>query len=177
MLFVRFHKKIFYDYFCDKCSYFNPITSDTFVALIQRSFKKMITSRFSKDFMLVAIGQIISLFGNQILRFVLPLYLLNQTGSAALFGTIMAISFIPMILFFPIGGIIADRVNKRNIMVILDFCTAILILLFCLLTESIDIVSLVAITMIILCGIQGAYQPAVKASIPVLVKTDRKSVV
>ena len=122
--------------------------------------------------MLVAVGQIISLFGNQILRFALPLYLLNQTGSAALFGTIMAISFIPMILFFPIGGIIADRVNKRNIMVILDFCTAILILLFYLLAESIDIVPLIAITMIILCGIQGAYQPAVKASIPVLVKTE-----
>ena len=79
------------------------------------------TSAFSKDFILMAIGQIISLFGNQILRFALPLYLLNQTGSSALFGTISAISFIPMILLFPIGGIIADRVNKRNIMVILDF--------------------------------------------------------
>ena len=30
-----------------------------------------------KDFMLVLIGQIISLFGNQILRYALPLYLLN----------------------------------------------------------------------------------------------------
>ena len=36
------------------------------------------TSAFSKDFILMAIGQIISLFGNQILRFALPLYLLNQ---------------------------------------------------------------------------------------------------
>ena len=124
--------------------------------------------RFSKDFILVVFGQIVSLFGNQILRFALPLYLLNQTGSAVLFGTIMAISVIPMIIFYPIGGIIADRVNKRNIMVILDFCTAILIFLFYLLTGSMDIVALIAVTMIILCGIQGAYQPAVKASIPVL---------
>ena len=30
---------------------------------------------FSKDFLLVVIGQIISLFGNQILRYALPLYL------------------------------------------------------------------------------------------------------
>ena len=127
---------------------------------------------FSKDFTLVATGQIISLFGNQILRFALPLYLLNQTGSAALFGTIMAVSVIPMTLFYPIGGIIADRVNKRNIMVVLDFCTAILVLLFCLLAGSMDIVALIAVTMIILCGIQGAYQPAVKASIPVLVRAE-----
>jgi len=127
---------------------------------------------FKKDFMLVVAGQIISIFGNQILRYALPLYLLNQTGSAALFGTILALSFIPMIIFFPIGGIIADRVNKRNIMVVLDFSTAILIFLFYLLAGKMDIVSLMAITMIILYGIQGAYQPAVKASVPVLVEPE-----
>ncbi|MGX4599104.1 MFS transporter [Faecalimicrobium sp. JNUCC 81] len=122
----------------------------------------------SKDFLLVAVGQIISLFGNQILRYALPLYLLNKTGSSVLFGSIMASSFIPMILLFPIGGIIADRFNKRNIMVILDFSTAILIFMFYLLTGKMDIVLLMAITLIILYGIQGAYQPAVKSSIPAL---------
>ena len=40
---------------------------------------------FSKDFTLVVIGQIISLFGNATIRFALPLYLLNLTGSSALF--------------------------------------------------------------------------------------------
>ncbi|AEF83529.1 permease [Treponema primitia ZAS-2] len=124
---------------------------------------------FSKDFILVAIGQIISIFGNQIVRFALPLYLLNQTGSSVLFGTILAVSFIPMLLLFPLGGIIADRLNKRNIMVILDFSTAILIFLFYVLSGKIDIVPLVAVTMIILYSIQGAYQPAVQASVPILV--------
>lgn len=129
-------------------------------------------SIFKKDFMLVALGQIISLFGNQMLRYALPLHLLNQTGSSALFGTLLACSFVPMLLLFPIGGIIADRVNKRNIMVILDFSTALLIFLFYLMMGKIAIVPLMAITMIILYGIQGAYQPAVKASVPVLVETE-----
>lgn len=127
------------------------------------------TSAFSKDFILMAIGQIISLFGNQILRFALPLYLLNQTGSSALFGTISAISFIPMILLFPIGGIIADRVNKRNIMVILDFSTSALVFLFSVTVNSYNIVPLIATAMLFLYAIQGAYQPAVQASIPALV--------
>lgn len=127
---------------------------------------------FSKDFTLVVIGQIISIFGNQILRYALPLYLLNETGSSALFGTIMAISLIPMILFFPIGGIIADRINKRNVMVILDFSTAILIFIFYLLLGRMNIVVLMAITMMILYGIQGAYQPAVNASVPILVNSE-----
>jgi len=132
----------------------------------------MKTIRFSRDFILVVTGQIISIFGNQILRYALPLYLLNQTGSSALFGTISAIAFIPMLLLYPIGGIIADRLNKKNIMVILDFFTAMLVLLFCLLMSRIDIIPLIAITMIALYGIQGAYQPAVQASIPVLVKPE-----
>ena len=79
---------------------------------------------FSKDFTLVVIGQIISLFGNATIRFALPLYLLNLTGSSALYGTVTACAFIPAILLSPVGGIVADRVNKRNIMVILDFFTA-----------------------------------------------------
>lgn len=127
---------------------------------------------FSKDFLLVAAGQIISLFGNQILRYALPLYLLNQTGSSALFGTISACAFIPMLILFPIGGIIADRVNKRNIMVVLDFSTALLAVLFWALSKTADIVPLMAVTMMVLYGIQGAYQPAVKASIPALADTD-----
>ena len=133
---------------------------------------KTTKSILSKDFILMSIGQIISLFGNQILRFALPLYLLNQTGSSALFGTISAISFIPMILLFPVGGVIADRVNKRNIMVALDFSTSVLVLLFSAFIEKFEIVPLIAVTMIILYAIQGAYQPAVKASIPVLVDTE-----
>ena len=51
----------------------------------------MQTKLFRRDFTLVVIGQIISLFGNAILRFALPLYLLRQTGSAALYGGITAL--------------------------------------------------------------------------------------
>ena len=123
----------------------------------------------SPNFILVAIGRIVSAFGNQILRYAMPLYLLNQTGSSALFGSILAASFLPMILLFPIGGIIADRYNKRNIMLFVDLCTAILISAFCLLSGHIDSVPLMAITMIILYALDGIDRPAVKASIPTLV--------
>ena len=123
----------------------------------------------SKDFTLVVIGQIISLFGNAVIRFALPLYLLNLTGSSALYGTVTACAFIPAVLLSPVGGIVADRVNKRNIMVILDFFTAAVILIFTLLMDSVPIVLLMAVTMMIFYGIAGAYQPSVQASIPALV--------
>ncbi len=48
---------------------------------------------WNKDFTLVVIGQIISLFGNAVLRFALPLYILEQSGSPALFGQVSALAF------------------------------------------------------------------------------------
>ena len=127
---------------------------------------------FSKDFMLVIIGQIISLFGNATIRFALPLYLLNLTGSSALYGTVTACAFIPAILLSPIGGIVADRINKRNIMVILDFFTATVILAFSLLINEVNLILLLTITLMLLYGIASAYQPSVQASIPALVNQD-----
>lgn len=128
---------------------------------------------WSRDFSLVVIGQIISLFGNAILRFALPLYLLSRTGSAALFGAVTACSMIPMILMSPIGGICADRVNKRNIMVILDFSTSALVIIFSLLLDTAPFIPLFLVTLMLLYGIQGAYQPAVQASIPALAQGDQ----
>ena len=127
---------------------------------------------FQRDFTMVVFGQIISLFGNAILRYALPLYLLNKTHSPALFGLVIAGSFIPMILLAPVGGIVADRLNKRNIMVILDFTTAGLIVIFSLLLNQVDLVILLLAMLMLLYGIQGAYQPTVQASIPVLVKQE-----
>lgn len=129
---------------------------------------------FSRDFTLVVIGQIISLFGNAVVRFALPLYLLNQTGSSALYGTVTACALIPAILLSPVGGIVADRVNKRNIMVILDFFTAAVVAAFSLLMgEGVQIVPLMTATLMLLYGIAGAYQPSVQASIPALVAQER----
>ncbi len=127
---------------------------------------------FSKDFLLVIIGQIISLFGNATIRFALPLYLLNQTGSSTLYGTVTACAFIPAILLSPAGGIIADRINKRNIMVILDFFTAAVILTFSVLMNHVNLVLLLTVTLMLLYGIAGAYQPSVQASIPALVSQE-----
>lgn len=139
---------------------------------MERKGVKMNRKLFTKDFTLVVIGQIISLFGNAVIRFALPLYLLNLTGSSALYGTVTACAFIPSILLSPVGGIVADRVNKRNIMVILDFFTAAVILCFSLLRNEGYIIPLLTVTMMLLYGIAGAYQPSVQASIPALTESE-----
>ena len=127
---------------------------------------------YSKDFYLVVIGQIISLFGNAVMRFALPIHLLNVTGSAAVLGVVSGCAFIPLAVMSPIGGIIADRVNKRNVMVFLDFFTSGLTVLFLLLYGKVSITGMVLVTLFLLYGISGAYQPSVQASIPVLVESE-----
>ena len=103
-----------------------------------------------RDFTLVVAGQIISLFGNAILRFALPLYLLKETGSSALFGTVTACAMLPMILLSLLGGVLADRVNKRNIMAGLDFLTAFVITVFYILVGMVPVVPLFIVTLMLL---------------------------
>jgi len=128
---------------------------------------------FKKDFTLVVLGQIISLFGNNILRFALPLYILTVSESPALFGIVSATAFIPMIIMSPIGGIITDRVYKQRIMVVLDLLTAALIFGFIVLNQVVSLTPLVIVFLMLLYGIQGAYQPAVQASMPLLVSGEQ----
>lgn len=131
------------------------------------------TKLFNRDFTLVVIGQIISLFGNAILRFALPFYLLKETGSSTLFGIVTACSFAPMAVLSLAGGVLADRVNKRNIMVGLDFATAALITGFYFSIGKVPAVPLFIVVLMLLYGISGTYQPAVQASIPLLLSSDK----
>ena len=78
-------------------------------------------------------GQIISVFGSAILRFALSLYILDLTGREDLFATLYAISNVPLI-FAPIGGTLADKFNRRNLMVMWDFISCFIV--FCFLLYS-----------------------------------------
>lgn len=129
--------------------------------------------RFSRNFYLVVIGQIISLFGNAVLRFALPLYLLDVTGSRSLFGLCSAAAFLPMVLLTPVGGLVADRLNKQRIMVVLDFFTCALVALLALALGRLPLVPLLVGALMLLYGVSGAYQPAVQASLPLLCPAER----
>lgn len=123
----------------------------------------------SKNFLILIFGQIISLFGNAILRFSIPLYLLPQTGSSMAFGLNLAISVLPIILLSPINGLIADLFPKRNTMIVLDLITSLISLLGLLaLKSSQQFVLFTAITLF-LSIIQAIYQPTVQSSIPLLI--------
>lgn len=83
---------------------------------------------YSKDFSILILGQVISLFGNAILRFSIPLYLLSSSGSTIAFSINLAISVLPIVFLSPINGLIADLFPKRNTMILLDLTTSLIAL-------------------------------------------------
>ena len=125
---------------------------------------------FTKNFMLLILGQLTSLFGNFILKLALSMYVLEVTGSAAIFAGILSVATIPTILLSPLGGILADRANRRNIMVALDTLTGISVLGTTLLLSEKNGIVVISVLLIIL-SILGAFEtPTVQACIPTMLE-------
>lgn len=121
---------------------------------------------FTKNFTLLVLGQVSSLFGNFILKFALSMYVLEVTGSAAVFAGILALATVPTILLSPLGGILADRANRRNIMVALDALTGSAVLGATLLLSQSNGVAVISVLLVLL-SVLGAFEsPTVQACVP-----------
>ena len=123
---------------------------------------------FTKNFTLLILGQLTSLFGNFILKLALSMYVLEATGSAAIFAGILSAATIPTILLSPLGGILADRADRRNIMVALDALTGVSVLCAALFLSENNAIAVIS-TLLIILSILGAFEtPTVQACIPTM---------
>jgi DHA3 family macrolide efflux protein-like MFS transporter len=83
----------------------------------------------SKNLLMYMCGRFISLIGSGIQMIALPLYILDLTGSGTLMGVFSMLTLVPALVTAPFSGIIGDRKNRRNIMVIMDIGRGAIILL------------------------------------------------
>ncbi len=127
---------------------------------------------YSIHFLILIFGQVVSIIGNSVVSFALSLYLLNETGSAAIFGVITALTAIPWAVCGPIGGVLADKFSKKNIMVILDFSTSAMIFVLAFVGFRYGVVMTVGVVKFMLAIIQATYTPSVNSSLVYLVKPD-----
>lgn len=116
----------------------------------------------------ITVCQIITLFGNAALRFALPLYLLRRIDSAALYGSVTALALVPMLLGTLAGGVLADRCRKQKIMAVLDTVSAIGMAAAAAAMPGVPVTPLVLAALCLLYAVEGLYQPAVQASLPLL---------
>lgn len=124
------------------------------------------TTIFTRNFTLLLLGQIFSLLGNGALRFALSMYVLEKTGSAAVFGTLLAVGMVPTVLLTPFGGVLADRVNRQKVMMGLDLTSGAAVL-----TAAAAFVDrrgiVVTAALLIVLSVLGAFEsPTVQACVP-----------
>ncbi len=127
---------------------------------------------FTRNFTFLMLGQACSLLGNFTLKFALSMYVLDLSGSAAAFAGLLSAAMLPTILLSPLGGILADRANRRGIMVALDALSGAAVLAGILVFESgHDLFSIGGL--LILLSVLGAFEsPTVQACIPAMLSGD-----
>ena len=124
---------------------------------------------FTRNFTLLILGQVSSLTGNYTLKFALSMYVLEQTGSAAVFAGMLAAALLPTVLLSPFGGILADRANRKWIMVALDTLSGLVVLAAGLLLP-LGRELWVTGTLLVLLSVLAAFEsPTVQACVPQMV--------
>jgi DHA3 family tetracycline resistance protein-like MFS transporter len=112
-------------------------------------------------------GQAISRLGDSINRVALSWWVLEQTGSAAVMGTVLIFSFTPMLLFLLIGGVAGDRLPRVRLMLGSDLLRGGVVAIVAALTAShtLQIWHLYVASMVF--GLLDAFfQPAYTALVP-----------
>ncbi|MDO4331006.1 MAG: MFS transporter [Lachnospiraceae bacterium] len=87
-------------------------------------------------FLLLWTGELVSSIGGGLTSFGLGVYVFEQTGSAANMALITLLAFLPTLLFSVPAGVLADRYDRRLLMMIGDGCSAVGILFILVCTLS-----------------------------------------
>ena len=73
-----------------------------------------------KKFMMIWIGELISSIGSGMTAFALSIYVYELTGSVSYVSLVTLLAYMPTILLSPVGGVLADRYDRRLLMIIGD---------------------------------------------------------
>ena len=125
------------------------------------------------NFVLLWIGQTISIIGDNVFQIALMWWVLEKTGSIAAMATVAICAALPIIIAGPFAGTYVDRVDRKNLMVWMDFLRGILIsvpgvLFFWGRLE----VWHIYIASLGLSAMTAFFNPAVNSFIPLIVQKD-----
>jgi DHA3 family macrolide efflux protein-like MFS transporter len=78
-----------------------------------------------KTFFIVWIGQVVSILGSGMTGFALGVWIYQQTGSATSFALTLLFNMLPKAMVAPLAGVLADRYDRRQIMIATDLTAGI----------------------------------------------------
>lgn len=132
------------------------------------------TQKWKFQFMIVALGQAVSMLGSHGVQFALIWWLAEKTSSPLMLGISGFAAYLPMTLFSPLAGIAADRYNRKFISVFSDMGMGSAALIYAVLLYFFDLPVWTVFVMLCVRGIGSTFQqPAIQSIIPQLVPKDQ----
>jgi Na+/melibiose symporter-like transporter len=125
--------------------------------------------RRNRNFRRLWIGRLVSQTGDWFNSVALFTLLLNLTGAGEAVGLVLIIKLLPQFFVGPIAGVVADRFNRKTIMIWADILRGVLVLGFLLVErrEQVWIVYVLAALEII---VSSFFEPAESAAVPTIVE-------
>lgn len=119
-----------------------------------------------QKFLLLWMGKFISAIGSGLTSFGLSVYVFEQTGKASLAALIALLAFLPSLLLSAVAGVLADRYDRRILMVLGDSLSALglIYILICMLSKNASIWQ-ICVGVTISSVFSSLLEPAYKATI------------
>lgn len=129
-------------------------------------------SNFNK-FLLLWIGEVVSSIGGGLTSFGLGVYIFKLTGSAGKMAIITLIGFLPTLLLGMVAGVLADRYDRRVLMMLGDGLSAIgvIYILICMQTGNGSFVN-ICIGVLISAVFSSLLEPSYRATVSDLLTED-----
>lgn len=122
-------------------------------------------SNFGK-FILLWIGELVSAIGGGLTSFGLGVYVFSKTGSAASMALVTLLGFLPTLLLSVLAGVLADRYDRRILMMIGDGCSAlgIIYILICMMRGEATLAQ-ICIGVFVSAVFSSLLEPAYRATV------------
>lgn len=133
------------------------------------------SSNFNK-FLLLWFGELVSSVGGGLTSFGLSVYIFNTTGSAANMALVMLLSSLPLLILGMPAGVLADRYDRRNLMMIGDGLSAIgvIYILICMFNGGATLLQ-ICIGILISAIFSSLLEPSYKATMTDLLEKNEYS--
>jgi MFS family permease len=127
-----------------------------------------------RSFRLLTGGQFASTIGDYCYAVALPWLVLSTHGGTVLLGTVLACYGVPRTVLIPVGGVLADKIGPRTLMLTADIARGVLVAGLAVLAarHTVSLAALGPIAALIGAG-EGLFIPASFAIMPSLLDGDR----
>lgn len=126
----------------------------------------------SRNLLLYVSGRLISLLGTYMFSFAVGLYVLKLTGSGTSFAISILFGLVPRIILSPVAGIVADKVNRKKMTVLMDLLSGILLIAVFIISFSTLSLPIIYFSSAMLTIFNTFFGISMTASIPNLVDQD-----